>query len=154
LIKDGGKIFKYSRRPNVSLKPIYPEFPKPIPIPESVEEREERLRQEEELKFDAEKRALQREYELKMAHIQHQYEVDKFKRSLRGKELSSDLEDLAHKIKNAKQFEQEAIRMVEGLKADGNLDPEEERILRELIKDKVMEEFHVDRRGGRSRSFS
>jgi hypothetical protein len=90
-----------------------------------------------------------------------QQEVDKVRRQYekeiereRRKQMSSDIEILAEKISTAKQFELDTLHMVQKLKEAGTLDPDEESMLKELIKDKVMEEFHVDRRGERSRSFS
>ena len=63
----------------------------------------------------------------------------------------SDLEILADKISLTEQFELDALAMVKKLKDAGTLDAYEEQTLLEIIKDKVLEEFHVDRRGGRSR---
>lgn len=147
------------------------------PSDESMEE----IKQEEQKRlaaikaFNAKKLAIQQEYELEaykksfelpalppsvlevdpeIVQIQRQYEIEKLKRKERSRQMSSDIEMLAEKISTTKQFELDALRMVEKLKHSGSLTAEEEAQLKELIKDKVMEEFHVDRRGGRSRRYS
>jgi hypothetical protein len=77
--------------------------------------------------------------------------VAREERQTRAKQLSSNLEILAEKIKTTKQLERAARTMVDDLKKSGDLDEYEEKVLLEMIKDKVLEEFHVDRRGGRTR---
>jgi hypothetical protein len=58
---------------------------------------------------------------------------------------------LAEKIKLTKGFESQARVMVKDLKDTGFINPHEEKILLEMIQDKVLEEFHVERRDGRTR---
>jgi hypothetical protein len=94
---------------------------------------------------------LRRQLEMEKLKRQFQEEMDHERKRGRAKQMSSDIEILAEKISTTKQFELDALRMVQKLKDASTLDPEEEALLREMIKDKVMEEFHVDRRGGRSR---
>lgn len=97
---------------------------------------------------------LRHQQEIERVRRQYQEEVAREERRTRAKQMSSDLEILADKISTTKQFELEALAMVKKLKDAGTLDDSEERVLHELIKDKVLEEFHVDRRGGRQRPFA
>jgi ribosomal protein S27AE len=97
---------------------------------------------------------LRQQQEVERVKRQFQEEVKREERRARAKQMSSDLEILADKISTTKQFELEALTMVTNLKVAGTLDAYEERVLLEMIKDKVLEEFHVDRRGGRQRYHS
>jgi isopentenyldiphosphate isomerase len=94
---------------------------------------------------------LRHQQEIERIRRQYQEELERERRQARAKQMSSDIEILAEKISTTKQFELDALAMVKKLKDAGTLEPDEEAILKELIKDKVMEEFHVDRRGGRTR---
>jgi hypothetical protein len=95
--------------------------------------------------------ATRQKYELEKAAMQHKHETEKYQHSLRRQNLAATLEDLTYKIKHANQFEQEAMKMVLTLKKDGQLTAAEEKMLLEIIRDKVMEEFHGGGRGGRTR---
>jgi hypothetical protein len=94
---------------------------------------------------------LRQQQEVERVKRQFQEELEREKRRARAKQMSSDLEILADKISLTKQFELDALTMVKKLKDAGTLDAYEERVLLEMIRDKVLEEFHVDRRGGRQR---
>jgi hypothetical protein len=97
---------------------------------------------------------LRQQQEVERVKRQYQEEVASEQRRARAKQMSSDLEILAEKISTTKQFELEALTLVTNLKVAGKLDAYEEQALFEIIKDKVLEEFHVDRRGGRQRYHS
>jgi hypothetical protein len=94
---------------------------------------------------------LRHQQEIERVRRQYQEELEREQRRARAKQMSSNLEILAEKIKTTKQFELDALTMVRKLKEAGTLDDYEEKVLLEMIRDKVLEEFHVDRRGGRSR---
>jgi hypothetical protein len=94
---------------------------------------------------------LRRQQEVERVRRQYQEEVAKEERRTRAREMSSNLETLAEKIKLTKGFETQARAMVQELKDTGFLKPHEEKIILEMIEDKVLEEFPVDRRGGRVR---
>jgi hypothetical protein len=141
----------------------------PSPEEEALAKQEKQKRLAEQISFFDQARAIRRQFELdqfaqslappvqgpvedpEIARIRREYELDNLRRRERAKQLSSNIETLAEKISTTKQFELDALKMVQQLKDAGTLSVEEEAMLKEIIKDKVLQEFHVDRRDGRTR---
>jgi hypothetical protein len=79
-----------------------------------------------------------------MNEIEKKLQLSRFREALKNLQSTGDLETLAKKTIPIEEYEKAALKMVEDLKANGTLSPEEERQLKDLIAERVSQPGEED----------